>query len=297
MYNLIKILFAFLMISVPAGIKGEIYIPKNMENCIVTIEDCVVDSSGLRFIPHGTGFICGDSTGSCYIITNRHVLYNRDSLIVRFNKFDSTSNSFTGCRVAARLKVNGVKAWLAYPDSDIDLAIVLTPPGLSVPYIDFARLKRFDDVKLGDEVIYLGFPFPADVQGMDKNYPLARSGIVAYKTVYDLEDPGSKYIFLPKQHILIDGIIMSGNSGFPVLSTPGHGNEKVSLIGVLSSHLTSKEYAETIVAKAPNLKFDLLQDKDYRLGVCIPLDRIIELMEFYKQYIAILNKAILKNTQ
>jgi len=273
------IVFFITVIFAPIVSISQLYIPKNIENSLVTFEKTGVDSAGnIVYFPHGTGFIYYDiSAEKTFIITNRHVLENRDSIMVRVNVLDTVSNEIIGGRWIIRLRVKDRNSWTVHPDSIIDLAIALAKIPASTYALDSGRLKSFDEVKLSDPVLFLGFPVLEAALG-DVNYPIVRSGIVAFKSLNDIANPVTKKILVHKNHILLDAQIMNGNSGSPVLSTPKDGDDRVSLIGVISSHLFKLEKVKDPIGQ----KLKLRQEIDYNLGICIPADKIIELLKEYQ---------------
>ena len=242
--------------------RNPIYLPKNVENCLITFEKIGTTLGNDRiYIPHGTGFAIRDSvSGAMYAVTNRHIIDSRDSIFVRFNMLRG-ENVF-GSRMTLRLMLDGKRTWVPHPDSSIDLAVVPLP-SIKIYYIGSERLKSYMEVKLGDPVLFLGFPLLEAAIG-DMNYPLVRSGIVSFKTSHDIVNPVTHEVIVESDHILIDGTIMSGNSGSPVLSIPKSGKKKITLIGVLSSHI-----------------FKINSGESYQLGICIPAERITEVINKY----------------
>jgi len=229
---------------------GNIYIPKNTENCLVLIEKFNIDTTGDKlYKPYGTGFIIKDTLGTNFIITNRHVFINRKEISVRFNYLEK--NKIKNIRRRCTLiDENGKYNWIAHSDTIIDLALISAPANISYYYLSIKRIKMFNDVELGDPVLFLGFPL-ANIFRSDINTPLARSGIVSFKTHQDM---------LSSDIILLDAVSMGGNSGSPVLSSPKKDDSNISIIGVISGHINME---------------------NSNLGICIPADRILELIDQY----------------
>jgi S1-C subfamily serine protease len=260
---------------------AQVHLPVFSENCIVTIENAELDSLGkYHFMPHGTGFlVMDDSTNTVFLISNRHVFGNRDSIIIRVN-VNNKSGGIIGERYICYLIKNGKRQIMVHPDSTIDLGILYVPfINENIYPVETSRFKLLKDVRLGDPVLFLGFPLAMAAIG-DMNYPLVRQGIVSYISINNIFDPTTKKCLLASDHILIDGNIMPGNSGSPVFSVSSLTlMEKASFIGVISSHLY--EDRANVYANALGIK----QDYDYKLGICIPADRVKELIEYYKKYL------------
>lgn len=234
-------------------------LPTYIEDAVVILEDPITISGETKYIVHGTGFIIQDTIkNTVLLVTNRHVLRNRDSIYVRFNTLDGQSK-----RKRTLLKrKDGSFLGVVYPDSTIDLAVITAPKDLKFRAIDVGRFKPISEVKLGDEVYFIGFPLMEYV-GKDRNYPIIRHGVVSYisrEDVFSITNPDS--IIFSKNMILIDATSMSGNSGSPVISTPKKGSDKASVIGVVQGHFESSETGSNL-----------------NLGIVIPVDRILEIID------------------
>lgn len=237
----------------------EVHLPKNFEHCLVLFEKRLMPDSA--FIAHGTGFILADTLHEkAYIITNRHLIIGRDSIFAKFNIKDSSR--IEGVRKTLYLIQNGEEQWTGHADTLIDLAVIdisrLLP---NYYFVSPSRFKLINDVKLGDDIFFLGFPL-AEIVADNINYPMLRSGTVAYKTQNHIVNMQGS-IIVPNTHILIDGQSMGGFSGSPILSTPIMGERLSSVIGIISSHVTWREDSAIV---------------DPRLAVCVPSDYIIELL-------------------
>ncbi len=263
--RIVTYLFTVLMLTVVCGsTNADIYLPKNVGSCVITFEKSLPNRKGAnQFIPHGTGFIIHDSaSGLNYAVTNRHVLEKMDSIYVRFNV--SSGDSIVGKRLVLKLVRNGKPTFRGHPDSTIDLAVIAIPTDLSVYALEIQRLKYFDEVELGDPVMYLGFPLLEAAIG-DLNYPVVRYGIVSFKSKSAIKGFTNDKVLIHERHILIDGLVMPGNSGSPVLSIPKSNEGRMTIVGVLSSHI-----------------FDLGSGEDYQLGICIPAEKLRETIDDYQ---------------
>jgi len=254
---------------------AQVYLPVNSENSLVLIEDAVLDSSGVQYIPHGTGFLFRqDTTSAVCIITNRHILAGRDSIIVRYNHWNKSQNFYEGIRYNIIMRIGESNLWYSHPDTTIDLAALEVVLNLIVVAVPGDRMKEYDQVRLGDPVIFLGFPL-ADAAIGDQNYPLARFGIVSFKTIDVIRNKETGEQLVPQKHILLDALVDSGNSGSPVFSVSAGQNEKASFIGVLSSHISSLERLSVPFSKA----IGITHYQNIHLGICIPADRVDEVAE------------------
>jgi S1-C subfamily serine protease len=261
---------------------AQVYIPINLENCLVTFENVSLDSTGtVYFTPHGTGFIVwDDSLKSIFIISNRHIFGTRDSIVVKINSVDK-SNKIIGNRYTCYLSKNGKTLLMNHPDSTIDLAIFafIFKDSLDLFPLEMKRFKMLKDIKLGDPVLFLGFPLPEAAMG-EMNYPIVRQGVVSFISKNDIIPVGTNKCLIESNHILIDGNIMPGNSGSPVLSISSYkSGEMASFIGVISSHLYEDR------ANSMLRSIGIEQGLDYKLGICIPADRVKELIQYYETYL------------
>jgi S1-C subfamily serine protease len=236
------------------------------EQVVVLFEDAEVINNETIYSLRGTGFTLVDtSTRTSFVITNNHVLEGRDSIFVRFNTADGKA-----VRKCALLITGGQPRWISHSDTNIDLAIIPTPLELPIRGWRIERLKPLAETYAGDAVYFIGFPLGA-YAGQEKNYPVVRSGIVAFisrEDVFSLFKPDK--LLLQKDMILLDGVSLHGNSGSPVISYPREDSDDLlSIIGVVRARLKDLKKEEI----------------DLDLAVVIPADRIIELIEDYKNII------------
>lgn len=235
-------------------------VPVNFENAAVVIEKAVQDAGKSYITTHGTGFFYSDSvSGRTFVVTNRHLLKGHDSLFVRFNSEDGIT-----ARVPICLRTPDHKLlWFGDPDSLVDLAVMPFVSALRVWCIDDWRAKPVAEVRLGDEVVFIGFPL-LGYAGTDRVLPVFRHGIVSFVSKEDLLEASTGNPVLKKDHILVDARSMGGNSGGPVISAPRSGSGKASLIGVIQGHMVLTEGRD-----------------DSGLGIVIPVDRLIETVKQY----------------
>ena len=198
----------------------------------------------------GTGFIVSRTTQKqrgarivrIFLATNKHVL-NEDSgkrkearkVILHLN-VKTPNGSILGKSVELPLVLkNSSKIWREHPDPEVDvLAFDITALykvfGISqiekmwVDYsviADKAKLRELD-VTIGEEILVIGYPLGLRQESLD--YPIVRQGIIATHigqtfTDYIHESNGS----LRKRTLrafLIDGAVIPGSSGSPVILRP-----------------------------------------------------------------------------
>lgn len=152
-----------------------------------------------------------------YLITNRHVLANHASILLRFNpeKAEAQAKQFP----LALKDEKGQEVWFSLPESKIDISVVQLNAQYmheqSVKSSFFASdLHTADKAKMnniglaaGDGVFVLGFPM--GISGAQRNYVIARRGSIA--RISDLLDSID-------DTFLIDALVFPGNSGGPVIS-------------------------------------------------------------------------------
>ena len=193
----------------------------------------------------GTGFLVyreiNDSGGLTFLCTNKHVLNEDKMLRDKANKIilhlniQKADGQIVGKAFEYDLKnKNGEKRWKEHPDQDVDVLVIdvtdlmITEPEILkrfAIYNDFADSKTISDnqVTIGDEVMILGYPLGFK-QG-DTNFPIVRQGIIAsqigQKFINDIPDGRGNIIRKIYRGFLIDGGIIPGSSGSPVVLKPG----------------------------------------------------------------------------
>lgn len=128
---------------------------------------------------------------------------------------------------------NGTTAWREHPDPNVDvMAFEVTELINSVPEMEkkwadyrlFADAEVLDgqDITAGEEILVIGYP-NAYTQG-ESNLPIVRQGIIAsqigHRYVEQTRDGKGKLIRRELRGFLIDGGIIPGSSGSPVVLKP-----------------------------------------------------------------------------
>lgn len=252
-------------------------IPSRFLDSVVAIGRRQPDSS-IQY--RATGFVYSASAGldeeghklaRTFIVTNRHVIDGAGELYSR-------QSHPSGVHIVSEsLEEN----WVVHPNSDVDVAVlpilsvrIPNPSGTSIGqymfYDDTNTLlrDRLIDMEFreGNEVFVLGFPLA--MVGGDKNYVMARQGIIA--RIQDWYDDAANCF-------LIDASIFPGNSGGPVLAKPtihtyGTSITTAMLIGVVSGYVPYRDIARSDQTGHPILSYA----ENSGLAVVVPVDAIDE---------------------
>lgn len=193
----------------------------------------------------GTGFVVlrltGNNKGKDFLVTNKHVLHKeakkRQSATRIFLYFTTKDKggSLSRLRIEYHLEDASTKTkmWREHPDDNVDvLAINVTPLFISYPNIihktisyslfaDRSKLEELD-ITIADEILVIGYPSGPNY--VYSNFPLVRQGIIAtqigeeLKETYRRKDGTSRNRLL--RGFLIDGAVIPGSSGSPVVLKP-----------------------------------------------------------------------------
>lgn len=195
----------------------------------------------------GTGFLVyraiNEKSGRVFIVTNKHILHEdarkrlAASKILLHLNIKNEEGLIVGRSAEIPLNLDdGTKQWREHPDKDVDvLAIDVT--SLLVQYqqiekkwadyslfADKAKLSEFD-ITIGEEIMIIGYPIGLH-QGTS-NFPLVRAGIIATRIGENFEDEYKEPDGTIRKRILrgflIDGGIIPGSSGSPVVLKPSIG--------------------------------------------------------------------------
>jgi hypothetical protein len=212
------------------------------ENIIYTTV-AVYDDVGTRV---GTGFLIGDTPATedeygrlrvtwetpstrSYLVTARHVLGANASVISCTHEYQLRYNGLASEGFAAKTEpfviTNDPPNWAIHPDESVDVAVLDVTRwvlGIADGYFRFWPLSEIAnaislasvDCDAGDNVFVLGYPLTLR-QGAT-NLPLVRQGVLATSPRRALVDPDTS---TGLRGFLVDGAIMPGSSGSPVVST------------------------------------------------------------------------------
>lgn len=258
---------------------------------------------------NGTGFLISkevvvskDTSRVIFLVTNKHVIgdwnpadaniknYHNDVEVYFYSK--NPLLPYTPTKVALMDSVGNPKKYkfLLHPKPEIDVVIINIGEDISKSNkidlwsFDSDYLLPFDRIKiwqtgLGDQVFTLGYPL--GITSLKNNYPIVKSGYVA-------SVPGEEFSIdvpaLNRQNrktqtrlqgkiLLVDGLIVGGNSGGPV---------------ILPSELLIKRDPKTnqILFGSKMIKNYIIGIVSISLGhsgltVCFSSDYISELIDLY----------------
>ena len=235
----------------------------------------------------GTGFMIikkvGEKQYRPFLVTNKHVLFGKQSVVIRLQKKDSDQLVTIDVSVAK----NGEKLYSVHPDDKVDIAVMT----LVGSYFDQNNLKlaafEIDNAALdssqyvneggseGSGVYMLGFPM--GLVEVDSNMPICRSGCVARITQSEIERT---------KNFLLDIQNFPGNSGSPVISKPelvSVGDTKALgksvLIGIIHSYIP---YRETLINSQTKETVEI-RSENSGLASANPVEYIRETMDIEMQ--------------
>ncbi len=234
----------------------------------------------------GTGFLFGqfkrqrsaqEKDYKVYLVTNKHVLNNQASLMLRFNP--QSEQPATDYPLLLQSK-EGRNLWTGHPTDAVDVAVVpinakrLQQEGMKFSFFQsdgniFTKQKLKDlGTTEGDSIFILGFPM--GLMATDRQYVLLRSGAIS--RIRDLyEGRSSDYV--------IDAFVFPGNSGGPVILKPEmisidgtKANKSAALIGVVKSYIP---YRDVALSKQTGRTRIIFEDNS-GLSLVEPVDAILE---------------------
>lgn len=259
-------------------------IPSFFLDCVVAIGVRAKDNSKLWI---GTGFLLGrphkqggKNQYHVFLVTNKHVLRDKDVAIVRFNP----QNDEPARDYEIPLKnANGETTWTPHSNDDVDVAVLMINPKIlekhKVRYSYFAADQHTMSLKQmammgmseGDFIYVLGFPM--GFVAPDRQYVVARSGSVA--RIRDTME-GRALDFL------VDAFIFPGNSGGPVITKPElvsingtQAIDKAALIGMITGYVPFSDVAISQRTQRPRIVFE----ENSGLGSAVTTDFIMEAIE------------------
>lgn len=192
----------------------------------------------------GTGFLVfraiDDRSGRIFLATNKHVLHEKAEMrkqatrILLYLNIKNADGSVTGQTAEVSLNLDdGSRRWREHPNKDVDVLVFdITPLLVQYPQIekrwaeytlfaDPAKLEELD-ITIGEEVLVIGYPL--GLRHAKTNLPLVRGGIVATRIGENLEDECKEEDGTIRKRLLrgflIDGAVIPGSSGSPVVLKP-----------------------------------------------------------------------------
>lgn len=265
-------------------------LPRWFLDTVVAIEQ---NTNGNEFTTIATGFLIGLPTSKTdqnneilyrvFLITNRHVFINKNTVQLRFNK-SSGSRRYN----LPLVDNNNNPLWIGHTNLSIDIAVIpIAVDQLHTDEVEFrflinehiANLGLINSLGIsqGDEVFVLGFPM--GLAGKIKKYVIVRNGMIARLDKEILED---------EHAFLIDSTIFPGNSGGPVFLKPAITSiigtnpiNKSYLLGIISRYLSYQDTAFTLTTNPPQPRIVFTENAG--LAYVVPLDYAIELATAFMQ--------------
>jgi S1-C subfamily serine protease len=235
-----------------------------------------------------TGFLYGkfisqieeNSEYRIFLVTNRHVFENAQLAWLRFNtEGDEPAREFD----LPLVDKNGVPAWLAHSDKEVDLAVIAINVNVllenKIRFSFFMSDKHIMDrekaldlgLSEGDSIFVLGFPM--GLIGGHKNFVIVRQGVIAR-----IRDCLAKIT----KNFLIDTTIFPGNSGGPIVSRPEivsiEGTKSINrayLIGIVSNYVTYQDTAVSSQTQRARIVFE----ENSGLANVVPVDYLMEIID------------------
>lgn len=214
-----------------------------------------------------------------YLVTNRHVFDGGKLAYLRFNPAGTEAAKIYDLLLVSE---DGAQLWSSHQDPAVDAAAIsiniklLQEHGIHFAIFQSDRhpLRRQEAVALGlgegDHIFALGFPL--GYVGENRNYVIARHGIIAR-----IRD----YLCGASKDFLIDAAIYPGNSGGPVVTQPEaaaiSGTKalaQVFLVGMISGYLPYTDVAISQQTRRPRITFE----ENSGLGVVVPIEAVEEVV-------------------
>lgn len=262
-------------------------LPPGFLNSVVAI-GTIEDDSDTEIHWIGTGFIYGvdanDSGSDVYpfLVTNRHILENDGTIVVKMNRTDdlpANEYAFDIERVQHNITT--------HPDSDVDVAVMPVPVDVWIVDQSAANIVQERQslsraaageigVSEGDGVFAVGFPLGL-VEYENQIFPIVRQGCIAR-----IQD----WLSGRARRILIDANIFPGNSGGPVFLRPtamasagANANDVAYLIGMVSGYIPYREVAVSPQTNQARVVFE----ENSGIAEIVPSDAILETIQIAVQ--------------
>ena len=238
-----------------------------------------------------TGFVVGRFEGlddqnqkkyTTYLITNKHVVENINSLHLQFNSSSGISLN------TATIRKGKQQFFSAHPDPDVDIiAIRINVNGaiengaivyffeLDNQALDLQKMKA-TGVSEGILIYVLGFPISLDGGLVDSisKAPVCRLGCIS-RIEHLYHNPNAKFY-------IVDAQTYPGNSGGPVINRPEMMsitntpvNSTTNLIGIVSAYIPYRE--KLMSTQTQNVR--VINEENSGLTVVYPVDYIVETVE------------------
>lgn len=244
----------------------------------------------------GTGFFVNkpidDTKMQPFFITNKHVIAEKDSVVIRMKKL-SSDELFV---IDMPLCDNGSYLYTNHPSPEIDISAVLINGGyLGEHNLDYAGYDIFRNAKSsvelraagcteGNDMFMLGYPM--GLVDVESNTPICRSGCLARMDRKEIERT---------KNMLVDVHNFPGNSGSPILTKPEvvaiEGTKTLSecvLAGIVHRYIP---YQESLINSQTHQVVEI-RSENSGIAKVHPVEYIREVVELeYSRHIARLEKA------
>jgi hypothetical protein len=253
----------------------------------------------------GTGFLvyrpikAESNEGKVFLITNKHVLNpdpdkrDKATKITLNLNIQNENNSIVKQKAEIPTNVGSSKSFREHPSEDVDvIAFDITKllaqyPSIRIQTATYEMLLNADkikdwDIKIGDQINVIGYP--AGIRHRMTNFPIIRSGIISSMIGEELEDECKYRDGKRRKRILrgflVDGAIIPGSSGSPVVMPPVslrnvHGRLQIQTFPLLLlGIIVESRYAPLITPTFDYLSFS-------GLGLALDAQTIVETIDLF----------------
>jgi S1-C subfamily serine protease len=244
--------------------------------------ECVNESGQVFSI--GTGFLLkrpvGNDQYKIYLVSNKHVLCNAQSLAVTFS---TQKNGLPNLGQTMRLPIKDIKQHIVgHSNPNVDIALLdctglflMFPNALYFKLVDYEMLASFEEpeLEIAENVLFVGYP--DDRYDVKNNLPLIRTGLISSHPKYDFNDDP---VFI------IDAQVFPGSSGSPVYIDLTFENMKngqivvgqrnLKLLGIISATMIRNNQLKSIDTTTKFLTEEILG-----LGIVYKATAIKELVD------------------
>ena len=265
-------------------------LPNYYIESVVTISDQIPNGEKVCI---GTGFLVGDlmvkergkKKYGLYLITNKHVIKNKDKIWIGFNQ----NGGVASYDFPVPLRQGDICFYSGHVNPDVDIiAISINPAFLNdmqAKYHFFALDEdayTLEDMKKqgvveSDLVYSLGYPL--NLVGTSQKHPVCRLGCIS--RVSNLYIPGHTEV-----NFLVDAQSFPGNSGGPIILRPepaavtgSQPQLKAALIGILHSYIP---YRDNLISQQTQKVYSIMQENSGLTNVH-PVNYIKDVIEIEKQ--------------
>lgn len=216
----------------------------------------------------GTGFLLQrpiqDDTYKIYLVSNKHILCNAQSIAVTFTKSkDGEPDIGKKLRIPIKDTKNHIKE---HPNPNVDIAVlectglfILLAKEMFFKMVSYDMLSDFNEPELSvaENVYFVGYP---DNRYDEKNnLPLVRTGLISSHPKYDYNGEPA---------FIIDAQVFPGSSGSPVYIDLTYenmkngqihfGKRKIKLLGIVSATMIRNNQLKSILVSTQIVSEEVL---------------------------------------